>query len=79
MVSGNGVSIVLLTNTKVSVQRCVGKDEITILARKHNDANIISLPARYIFWEVLAEEMVESFLTTDFEGETLCKGCKIDE
>ena len=37
------------------------------LAREHNNANIISLPGRFISFE-LAMEMVLSFLNTDFEG-----------
>lgn len=76
--SGNGVSIVANKHKGVRAALC-WKDEIAILARKHNDANIISLPARYIS-EVLAEEMVESFLTTDFEGGRHCaRVAKIDE
>ena len=41
--------------------------EITGLARKHNDANILSLPARFIALPQ-ALEMVETFLNTEFEG-----------
>jgi ribose 5-phosphate isomerase B len=37
------------------------------LARKHNDANILALPARYIT-NALALEMLEVFTNTDFEG-----------
>jgi ribose 5-phosphate isomerase B len=41
--------------------------EIAILARQHNDANIISIPARFTsIPQVL--EMVEAFITTNFEG-----------
>ena len=41
--------------------------ELAELARQHNDANIISLPARFVS-EDLALEMVEKFLSTEFEG-----------
>jgi ribose 5-phosphate isomerase B len=41
--------------------------EIAALARQHNDANIISIPARFTS-VVQAVEMVETFLSTDFEG-----------
>ena len=41
--------------------------EIAILAREHNDANIIAIPARYTS-ENQALELVKAFLTTDFEG-----------
>ena len=41
--------------------------EIAALARQHNDANIISIPARFTSIPQ-AVEMVATFLTTDFEG-----------
>jgi len=41
--------------------------EIAFLARKHNDANVISLPAHFISQEE-AKKMIDIFLTTDFEG-----------
>jgi len=41
--------------------------EIASLARQHNDANILALPARFISTE-LAMEMVDVFLNTTFEG-----------
>jgi len=42
-------------------------EEITMLARQHNDANIIALPARFISPEQ-ALSFLQIFLTTDFEG-----------
>ena len=42
-------------------------EEIAALARLHNDANVISIPARYTSIPQ-AVEMVETFLTTEFEG-----------
>ena len=41
--------------------------EIAALARQHNDANIISIPARYTSIPQ-AVEMVNTFLNTEFEG-----------
>ncbi len=41
--------------------------EIVALARQHNDANILSLPARFISI-AQAIAMVEVFIETDFEG-----------
>jgi ribose 5-phosphate isomerase B len=41
--------------------------EIASLARQHNDANIISIPARYTSIPQ-AVEMVETFINTAFEG-----------
>ena len=42
-------------------------NEIVKLAREHNDANILSLPARYISLPQ-SLEMVKTFLKTEFEG-----------
>lgn len=41
--------------------------EIAKLAREHNNANILSIPARYTS-EAQAVEMVKTFLKTPFEG-----------
>jgi ribose 5-phosphate isomerase B len=41
--------------------------EIAALARQHNDANIISIPARFTSIQQ-AVEMVDTFLNTSFEG-----------
>lgn len=41
--------------------------EIAQLARKHNDANIICIPARFVNTK-LALDMVKAFLLTSFEG-----------
>ena len=43
------------------------KNEIAALARQHNDANILTLPARFITVED-ALEMVDTFFSTEFEG-----------
>jgi ribose 5-phosphate isomerase B len=42
-------------------------EELAQLAREHNDANIICIPARFVR-EGDAEKMVALFMTTDFEG-----------
>ncbi len=41
--------------------------ELAALARQHNDANILCLPARYLT-EAQGLEIVDTFLRTDFEG-----------
>jgi ribose 5-phosphate isomerase B len=41
--------------------------EISLLARQHNDANIVCIPARFISLEE-AKEIVSTFISTDFEG-----------
>ena len=64
--TGNGVSMTANKYINVRAALC-WKDEIAKLARQHNDANIISLPARFIS-QAEAEQMLETFFTTDFEG-----------
>ena len=64
--SGNGVAMTANKHTKVRCALCWTK-EIASLARLHNDANVISIPARFTAIEQ-AIEMVKTFLTTEFEG-----------
>ncbi|GGD50225.1 ribose 5-phosphate isomerase B [Muriicola marianensis] len=64
--SGNGASMTANKHQKVRAALCWNK-EITELARAHNDANILSLPARFISLPQ-ALEMVKTFLNTSFEG-----------
>ena len=64
--SGNGASMTINKHAMVRGALCWNK-EITYLAREHNDANILSLPARFIALPQ-ALEMVETFLNTDFAG-----------
>lgn len=64
--SGNGASMTANKHQKVRAALCWNK-EITELAREHNDANILSLPARYLSLPQ-ALEMVQTFLNTAFAG-----------
>jgi len=64
--SGNGISMTVNKYRNVRAALC-WKGEITKLARQHNDANIISLPARFIS-EAEAELFIDTFFSTDFEG-----------
>lgn len=64
--SGNGVSMTANKHQKVRAALCWTK-EITQLAREHNDANILSIPSRFTS-EPQAVAMVDTFLTTSFEG-----------
>ncbi|MGI9546162.1 MAG: ribose 5-phosphate isomerase B [Flavobacteriaceae bacterium] len=64
--SGNGASMTANKHQGVRAALCWNK-EITALAREHNDANILSLPARFISL-AQALEMVKTFLNTEFEG-----------
>lgn len=64
--SGNGVAMTVNKHQNVRAALCWNK-EITALARQHNNANILSLPARFIALPQ-ALEMVATFLHTEFEG-----------
>ena len=64
--SGNGVAIAANKHQQIRCALC-WTEELAALARQHNDANVIALPARYVP-EILAQAMVRIFLVTDFEG-----------
>lgn len=64
--SGNGISIVLNKYPHVRAALSWSK-EIARLAREHNDANVLALPARFV-GEGEAMEIVDTFLDTAFEG-----------
>jgi len=64
--SGNGIAMTANKHQGVRCALCWTK-EIAALARLHNDANIVSIPARFTA-VAQAVEMVDTFLSTDFEG-----------
>ena len=64
--SGNGISITANKHKGVRAALC-WNSEIALLARQHNDANIVVLPARFISEEE-ARNCVSVFLTEKFEG-----------
>ena len=64
--SGNGAQMTANHHHNVRAALCWNV-ELAKLARQHNDANIMSLPGRFIDKE-LAWEMVQAFLSTGFEG-----------
>ncbi|MEY2763627.1 MAG: ribose 5-phosphate isomerase [Bacteroidota bacterium] len=64
--SANGVCITANKHAGIRAALCWTK-EISSLARQHNDANIVCIPARFISLEE-AKEIVIAFITTAFEG-----------
>lgn len=64
--SGNGAAMTANKHQKIRAALCWTK-EITALARQHNNANVLSIPARYTSIQQ-AIEMVQTFLDTPFEG-----------
>jgi len=64
--SGNGANMTANKHQKVRSALC-WRSDITKLARQHNDANVISIPARFVSQED-ALQFVKLFLSTPFEG-----------
>lgn len=64
--SGNGIGMTLNKHQGIRAALC-WEPELGRLARAHNNANVLVLPARFIAPEV-ALSILDKFLTTDFEG-----------
>jgi len=64
--SGNGINMTANKHQEIRSALC-WQEDIAEMARLHNNANIIALPARYISEEI-ALKCVEIFLNTEFEG-----------
>ena len=64
--SANGVAITANKHQHIRAAICWG-EELAELARKHNNANIICIPCRFVR-EGDAEKMVDLFINTEFEG-----------
>lgn len=64
--SANGVCITANKHAGIRAALCWEK-EIAVLARSHNDANVICLPARFVSMNA-ALDMTDAFLSTPFEG-----------
>jgi len=64
--SGNGIAIAANKHKGIRAALC-WTEELAALARQHNNANVLSIPARFVTPQ-LAIRMVKTFLSTDFEG-----------
>jgi len=64
--SGNGVSMAANKHQDIRAALC-WNTELAALARQHNNANILSIPARFVS-QRMANAMVRAFISTDFEG-----------
>lgn len=74
--SGNGIAMTLNKHQGIRAAIC-WTPELARLARQHNDANVLVLPARFID-SVTALEIVDAFLNTSFEdGRHLRRVAKI--
>lgn len=64
--SGNGITMTLNKHQKVRAALC-WKPEIAALAKQHNNANILSMPARFISRK-MAVRILDAYLDAKFEG-----------
>lgn len=64
--SGNGINMVTNKHQGIRGALCWNR-EISELARSHNNANICSIPARFVDNETV-REIIDAFLETDYEG-----------
>ena len=64
--SANGVAITANKHQQVRAGLC-WENDVAKLVRLHNNANIICIPARFVAL-ALAEQMIEIFMSTPFEG-----------
>jgi ribose 5-phosphate isomerase B len=64
--SANGVCMTANKHRDIRAALCWNV-EVAKLSRQHNNANIICLPARFVTIND-AQQMVDAFLTTEFEG-----------
>jgi ribose 5-phosphate isomerase B len=68
LVCGSGIGVCITANKHKDIRAALcWNTEIAELSRKHNDANIVCIPARFITVE-MAENIVDVFLNTSFEG-----------
>jgi ribose 5-phosphate isomerase B len=68
LICGSGNGVAMTANKHAGIRAALAWNrEIAELARHHNDANIICIPARYVSLE-LAKEMLFAFLKDDFDG-----------
>ena len=64
--SGNGIQMTLNKHQQIRAALC-WQPEIAALAKQHNNANVLVLPARFID-EKYALEIVKAYLDAEFEG-----------
>ncbi|MDA0194255.1 MAG: ribose 5-phosphate isomerase B [Bacteroidetes bacterium] len=68
LVCGSGNGVCMTANKHQGIRAALSwTEELATLARQHNNANIICIPARFVS-DDLAKKMVDIFLSTGFEG-----------
>jgi len=64
--SGQGAAMTANKHKGIRAALC-WTEELAVLTRQHNNANILTIPARFVS-EELAFKMIDAFLNTEFEG-----------
>ena len=64
--TANGVAMTANKHPHIRAAIC-WQNDVAVVSREHNDANIICIPARFTSL-VMAQQMIEKFMTTAFEG-----------
>jgi len=68
LICGSGNGVCMTANKHQSIRAALAwTDELAMLARQHNNANVLCIPARFVALQT-AENMAELFLNTPFEG-----------
>lgn len=68
LLDGSGIGMSIVANKVKDIRAAVCHDELTTqMSRRHNDANVLCLPADLI-GDALMQAVVKLFLSTDFEG-----------
>jgi ribose 5-phosphate isomerase B len=64
--SGNGINMTLNKHQGIRAALC-WTEQLSMLSRRHNDANVLTIPARFVTQDE-TEKMIDAFLSTPFEG-----------
>ena len=68
LICGSANGVAMTANKHQGIRAAIAwQADLASLARQHNNANVLCVPARFVSLE-LALEMLETFLTTGFEG-----------
>lgn len=68
LICGSGQGVCMTANKYPTVKAALcWENDIAVMSRRHNNANVICLPSRFVSVE-LAKEMTQIFLNTEFEG-----------
>lgn len=68
LLCGSGQGMCMTANKVAGVRACLAHDVVSArLAREHNDANVLTMGARFVA-EPLAQEILSTFVSTEFAG-----------